>query len=61
MNSARQRIPLARAVAVAPKVLLLDAPFGALNAKVRKEQRRWLRRLHDDLHVTSIFVTHGPL
>jgi len=43
---------------VEPKVLLLDEPFGALDAKVRKELRRWLRRLHDDLHVTSIFVTH---
>jgi sulfate transport system ATP-binding protein len=49
---------LARALAVEPKVLLLDEPFGALDAKVRKELRRWLRRLHDDLHVTSIFVTH---
>lgn len=54
----RQRIALIRALAVEPKVLLLDEPFGALDAKVRKELRRWLRRLHDELSITSVFVTH---
>ena len=54
----RQRVALARALAVEPSVLLLDEPFGALDARVRQELRRWLRQLHDDLHITSLFVTH---
>jgi sulfate transport system ATP-binding protein len=54
----RQRIALARALAIQPKVLLLDEPFGALDAKVRAELRQWLRRLHDEIHTTSVFVTH---
>lgn len=54
----RQRVALARALAVQPKVLLLDEPFGALDAKVRKELRRFMRQLHDEIHVTTIFVTH---
>jgi sulfate transport system ATP-binding protein len=54
----RQRVALARALAIQPKVMLLDEPFGALDAKVRQGLRRWLRRLHDEIHVTSVFVTH---
>jgi sulfate transport system ATP-binding protein len=54
----RQRVALARALAVQPKIMLLDEPFGSLDAKVRIELRRWLRRLHDEIHITSVFVTH---
>src|SRR5438093_13473457 len=54
----RQRIALARALAVEPKVMLLDEPFGALDAKVRKELRRWLRQFHDEINLTTVFFTH---
>ena len=55
----RQRMALARALAVDPQVLLLDEPFGALDAKVREDLRAWLRRLHDEVHVTTVLVTHA--
>ena len=54
----RQRVALARALAARPRVLLLDEPFGALDAQVRAELRGWLRRLHDEIHLTTVFVTH---
>ena len=54
----RQRVALARALAIKPEVMLLDEPFGALDAKVRKDLRAWLRRFHDETHITSLFVTH---